>query len=576
MAGYTPKHQAGYGRPDVRRRRPGAAAIAAIAAVVVIAVGVGAYFDLSGGPAKGGPSSVRASGRGQSPAGSRKNASGATGASAPSTAPTSPAPAAAVSAPFTATDTAAWVVQENAKPGTRAWALTKPATAHQIDGYADAVSVEVGAPVQLYVSTTAPTWSVQAFRMGYYGGDEGRLVWASAPSLTGVVQPACPVQRPLNTVQCSWSQPLTVATSGWPQGTYLFKLQASTGWQSYIPLTLRDDSSHSAYLVNDSVTTWQAYNLYGGYDLYQGANGSLATRARAVSFDRPYTLGQGAGDFLGLELPMISMMESHGLDVSYTTDVDVAQRPQLLNQHRTFVSLGHDEYYSLRMYNGLTAARNAGVSLIFLGANAVYRHIRLQPSPLGPDRLEIDYKDATADPLYGIDNAAVTAWAWRDPPNNRPESALLGEMWQCNPVKADMVITDPSNWVFAGTGLTAGAHIANIVGPEYDHFSPSVPNPGDVTVLSVSPVDCNGRAGTANMTYYSAASGAGVWDTGTIDWVGQVLSSCPTCAPPNPATRITDNILAAFGAGDPGRDHPSTANMGGAPPQVATSTTGPL
>ncbi len=261
MAGYTPKHQAGYGRPDVRRRRPGAAAIAAIAAVVVIAVGVGAYFDLSGGPATGGPSSVRASGRGQSPAGSRKNASGATGASALSTGPTSPAPAAAVSAPFTATDTAAWGVQENAKPGTRAWALTKPATAHQIDGYADAVSVGVGAPIQLYVSTTAPTWSVQAFRMGYYGGDEGRLVWASAPSLTGVVQPACPVQRPLYTVQCSWSQPLTVATSGWPQGTYLFKLQASTGWQSYIPLTLRDDSSHSAYLVNDSVTTWQAYNL---------------------------------------------------------------------------------------------------------------------------------------------------------------------------------------------------------------------------------------------------------------------------------------------------------------------------
>lgn len=478
----------------------------------------------------------------------------------------------AVAAPFRSSDTAAWVMQENSKPGTTDWKLTKPSTAGQIDGYADKVSVDVGGPVNLFVSTTAPSWTVQAFRMGYYGGTEGRLVW-SAPAMPGVVQPACPLQPPTHTTECIWTSPLAVATTGWPQGTYLFKLQASTGWQSYIPLTVRDDSSHSAYLVNDSVTTWEAYNTFGGYDLYQGPNGALATRARAVSFDRPYKLGDGGGDFLGLELPMISMMESHDLDVSYTTDVDLAENPGIVEQHRTFASLGHDEYYSLSMFNGLTAARDAGVSLIFLGANAVYRHIRLQPTAVGPDRLEIDYKDATADPLYGKDNADVTAWSWRAPPNNRPESALLGEMWQCNPVHADMVITDSSSWVFDGTGLAAGAHIANIVGPEYDHFSPSVPNPGDVTVLAASPVNCSGRVSTADMTYYSAPSGAGVWDTGTIDWVGQVLSSCPTCAPPNPVTRITDNVLAAFGAGAPGRTHPSTANMGGAPPGAPSGVT---
>ncbi len=538
--------------------------MAAVAVVVAVLAGAGAYAGVSAGSGGGGRRSVRAAGG--SPPSSRPSST-----SSPSSTP--PTTAVPVSAPFTAADTAAWVAQENAKPGTTAWKLTRPATAHQIEGYANTVSIEAGGAVQLYVSTTSPTWSVQAFRMGYYGGAEGRLLWSSPPTLTGVVQPACPVQKPLNTVQCSWQHPLTVSTAGWPQGAYLFKLQAAAGWQSYIPLTLRDDASHSAYLINDSVTTWQAYNLYGGYDLYQGANGSLATRARAVSFDRPYALGGGAGDFLGLELPMISMMESHGLDVSYTTDVDVAEHPGLLKQHRTFVSLGHDEYYSLSMYQGLTAARNAGVSLVFLGANAVYRHIRLQPTPLGPDRLEVDYKDATADPLYGVDNADVTPWAWRDPPNNAPESALLGEMWQCNPVKADMVVTDPSSWVFAGTGLTAGTHIPNIVGPEYDHFSPSVPNPGNVTVLSVSPVDCSGRLSTANMTYYSAPSGAGVWDTGTIDWVGQVLSSCATCAAPNAVTRTTDNVLAAFGAGDPGKAHPSTANMGGAPPGHATGAT---
>ncbi len=483
-----------------------------------------------------------------------------------------PAAHSPVAPPFNPAETAAWVAAENAKPGTKEWQLTKPATSDQIAGYADKVSVETGTAVQLYVTTTAPTYQVQAFRMGWYGGDQGRLVWTGATE-SGVAQAPCATASPSHMVSCSWIDPVTVSTAGWAQGTYLFKLDSSDGWQSYIPLTLRDDTSHSAYLINDSVTTWEAYNMWGGYDLYQGPTGGLANRATMVSFDRPNTLGNGSGDFLGLELPMISMMESHSLDVSYTTDVNLDENPRSVLQHRSFISLGHDEYYSLAMRQGLVDARNSGVNLVFLGANAVYRHIRLSPSGLGPDRVETDYKNAQADPLLGVDNADVTPWAWRDAPNNAPESTLLGEMWQCNPVQADMVITDPGNWMYAGTGLTYGSRIAGIVGPEYDHFSPDVPNPGDVTVVASSPVDCNGLHSTADMTYYSAPSGAGVWDTGTIDWVGSVQSSCATCAPPNAATTITDNVLAAFGQGPAGVAHPSQANMGGAPPS-ASSTTG--
>jgi len=41
-------------------------------------------------------------------------------------------------------------------------------------------------------------------------------------------------------------------------------------------------------------------------------------------------------------------MEQMGLDVTYTTDVDVHQNPALLTNHRSFWSLGHDEYWSHR------------------------------------------------------------------------------------------------------------------------------------------------------------------------------------------------------------------------------------
>lgn len=465
---------------------------------------------------------------------------------------------------FVPSETASWVTAENAKTGTSTWRLTKPSNAGQIEGFADDVSVQSGDQVDLYITSTDPTFQVEAFRMGYYGGAQGRLVWSAGP-FASVKQPACPVIGSAKTVQCSWSDPLSVSTAGWLPGDYLFKLTSSVGWEWHIPLTVRDDSSHSAYLVNNSVTTWQAYNLFGGYDLYSGPTGKghagLAGRSRTVSFDRPYTLGNGGGDFVGLELPMVTMMESLGLDVSYTTDVDVSERPQTVLQHQAFISLGHDEYWTLSMREGVTAARDAGVNLVFLGANAVYRHVRLASSPLGQDRQEIDYKDPHADPLLGKNNADVTPWAWRDWPNNAPESLLLGEMWQCNPVQADMVITASSQWMFNGTGLQNGSHIPNVVGPEYDHFDPYAANPGNVAVVARSPVRCGGQREEADMTYYSAPSGAGVWDTGTIDWVGSVFPFCSTCNGQGAVTKVTVNVLSAFGSGPAGIAHPSVANV---------------
>jgi len=42
---------------------------------------------------------------------------------------------------------------------------------------------------------------------------------------------------------------------------------------------------------------------------------------------------------------------------------------------------------------------------------------------------------------------------------NRPESTLIGDLYECNPVKADMVVANASNWLFLGTGLSNGDHL---------------------------------------------------------------------------------------------------------------------
>src|SRR5947208_7988170 len=273
--------------------------------------------------------------------------------------------------------TAGWVKAENEKPGNRGWNLTN--TTNQapgaIEGYADHVSAVQGENVTLFVSTVAPTFHVEAYRMGWYGGDGGRLVWRS-PEQPGTKQAAPTISPGANMVEAHWTPSLSVTmTPAWPPGDYLFKLVGSGNLQSRVPLTVRDDASTAAYVIQNSVTTWQAYNLWGGYDLYEGRTGrngtSFETRAKVVSFDRPYEMNGGSGDFMGNEFPLISLAESLGLDVTYWTDVDLHEHPERALQHKAIISLGHDEYYSSAMRNGLTRARDAGVNIAFLGPNAV-------------------------------------------------------------------------------------------------------------------------------------------------------------------------------------------------------------
>ena len=365
-------------------------------------------------------------------------------------------------------------------------------------------------------------------------------------------------------VEARWQPSLPIPSNAtWPEGDYVMKLVASTGKQQYVPLTVRNDHSASAYLMINAVTTWEAYNQWGGYDLYQGPDGQFKHRSRVVSFDRPY--GNGTGDFLGLEYPLVSLAESLGLDVTYVTNVDVNDHPELLRQHRAVFSLGHDEYYSMVMRQGLIDARDHGVNLAFMGANAIYRHIRFAPSALGQDRQVICYKSAKEDPLTGHDNADVTV-DWRDPPTNLPESSIIGDYYQCNPVKADMVVAEADNWLFAGTGLQDGGHLSDVVASEYDRYDTSVPHPANVEVLARSPLTCGGKRDHSDATYYTALSGAGVFATGTNAWIGDLTAGCakPGCAGPT-LIRMTQNLLALFGAGPAGVTNPSKSNTAGLP-----------
>ena len=465
---------------------------------------------------------------------------------------------------------ASWIVEENARPGTLGWLIGPVPGAGHIEGYAGAVSVAQGGEIMLHVNTGDPSFHVEAYRMGYYGGLGARLI-ATSDTAAGVAQPP-PVLTPgVNMVECSWPPSISVpVTAEWPPGDYLLKLVGSSGAQAYVPICLRDDTSTASFVIQNSATTWQAYNRWGGRSLYVGP-GASSTRSRVVSFDRPYDFGWawGAADFMGNEFPIVHAAEQLGLDVTYRTDVDLHANPALLLRNKCLLSLGHDEYWSTVMRDGATAARDAGVNLCFLGANPVYRHIRFEDSPTGPLRHEVCYKTdfMREDPLWGVDAAEVSS-NWATGPVPWPEQQLVGNQYISDDSADDMVIVNPDSWVLDGLGLREGDKIAGLVFGEYDHYEPSLPGPRNVELVAHTPV---GESSYSDMTYYTAPSNAGVLAVGTasfvnLSWPGSkvpanVIRPPGTVAPIAPMLqRMLENVFSVLGAGPAGLTHPSSPN----------------
>ncbi len=458
--------------------------------------------------------------------------------------------------------TAAWLIEENKKKGTLNWICNHVQPDHALEGFASQVSAVRGDDVALFVNTTASAVQAQVYRMGYYQGLGGRLLMQTDFVAAGAQPPPVIAPAPLNTVSCPWKQTMTLSiTKEWLPGCYLIKLVGNGGEEQFVPLTVRDDASRAAYVIQNCVTTWQAYNLWGGYSLYYGrtAGGqSFANRARIVSFDRPYpqTWASGAADFVGNELPVLLHLESLGLDLTYWTDVDLHERPQLLKNHKCLFSLGHDEYWSQPMRQGATQASVAGVNLAFLGANACYRQIRMQPSSVGPNRLEVCYKDAAEDPM-STQQPELTTVNWEQPPLNQPESTLIGDMYQSIGAKANMVVTDASSWFYDGCNLTDGYSFPNIILGEYDRYVPSLPGPRDLDVLAHSPVP--GQSNWSDVTYYTApGNGGGVFASGSASFVSMLSTTgdIPSLVIPGPFPGITDvlrrameNVYGRFGLG---------------------------
>ena len=455
------------------------------------------------------------------------------------------------------------IAAENALPGDSSWPLSEPAIAREIEGYADRTSVNLGEQIALYVHTREPSYVIDVFRLGYYAGSGARRMLGPVQR-PGVMQ-SMPTPDAGGFVECDWRDPYALAIpSDWVSGIYLAKLTAERSRkQSYIVFVVRDDARASDYLFQSSVTTYQAYNNWGGKSLYD-ENSSAGQRAARVSFNRPYALGSdpaglGAGELLAplwldgaaqgpaWEYPLLRFLEREGYDVTYATGLDVHENARLLESHRAFLSVGRDAYWTWNMRSHVEQARDRfGTHLGFFSAHTCSWQARVEPDARGrPLRTLLTYKDAS-DPIAQTANAYQQTTHWSTPGLDLSQVTFLGVQQRSSGVDADLVVDDDASWVLAGTGLRQGDRLPGLLGEAVDAAPATLP--AGYTRIMHSPFSAAELAqGYADMVTFAAPSGAWTFSAGTLqlswgldDYVQRFL---PTSRLSPAAQQLTRNVL---------------------------------
>ncbi|RIK52704.1 MAG: hypothetical protein DCC57_09530 [Chloroflexi bacterium] len=432
-------------------------------------------------------------------------------------------------------------------------AATDPWIDTVIRGYADQTSVNRGGAIRFCISTTEPSYQIEVYRIGWYGGAGATLV-QTVSNLTGRQQPVPAPDPVTGMVACAWQVSYTLQTGAtWVSGIYLAKLVAQSGAVGYIPFVVRADGVVADILYQVPVTTWQAYNNWGGKSLYEFSS-SGGQRAHKVSFDRPYAAWSGSGMLFDGDYNLVRWLEREGYDVTYCTNLDVQTSTTVLTGRKIFLSNFHDEYWSQPMRQRLKAARDGGMHVAFLDSNNIYWQVRFEPSAAGvTNRVMVCYKDAALDPA-AVTTPALTTVQFREAPVSDPENALLGVMYESYytyGVTYPWIVKNADHWLYAGTGLTENQAIAGVVGYEYDRVADNGKSPAGLTILSASPVvDVAGKSGISNGAMYTAASGALVFCAGTNYWCWKLDDNeYQNHGADTRIQRITTNLLTTMRSG---------------------------
>jgi len=333
-------------------------------------------------------------------------------------------------------------------------------------------------------------------------------------------------------VHCANWEPTSVFTvdADAPSGVYSVRFDTVTeprrSGEAVFTVVPRSDPD---ILVVLPVTTWAAYNWWGGRSLYDGDGFNGLPRAYQVSFDRPikaelspiWEREQGH-PYYTWEHPLVAWIEQQGYDVGYATSF--ALHDGWLPARKLVVCAGHDEYWSPEMRQTLDRKLDEGLSLFMAGANEMCWSIRLDSSAVGRDRVMTCYKDPWADPLIHSEPHRVTS-RWADWPLYQPESDTTGVKFvdwdfSLNRRPGAWIARNTAHPLFRGSGFADGDRVEGIVGDEWDAFDPSSLVASKVQILG----ECEPLTGanlgpsTGHTVAFRTDAGGLVFATGTTSW----------------------------------------------------------
>jgi hypothetical protein len=242
-----------------------------------------------------------------------------------------------------------------------------------------------------------------------------------------------------------------------------------------------------------ALNTWNAYNDWGGSNLYVGGTAVSFRRPTARGFlDRPEALvhrnanigrdpdvgGQAWLDYARAhhvsgwsacagwatwEGPFVEWAERSGYTFDFAVNADLELRPELVSGYPMVLSVGHDEYWSAPMRDTLETYIAGGGNVAFLSGNTSFWQVRLED---GGDTM-VSFKDRARreDPLRKSDPALLTSM-WSDPIIGRSETMMTGVSFSrggyarqggCTPRgQRGYTVWRPDHWLFDGTDLRYG------------------------------------------------------------------------------------------------------------------------
>jgi hypothetical protein len=349
-----------------------------------------------------------------------------------------------------------------------------------LDAYCWPPSAGRGEPVALHVSTAAPSFDVEVAREGA----TREPVWRTE-GVPGALHSTPPNA---SSSGCRWPAALEVPVGDWRSGYHAITVTAGAERAEAFLVVRPDASDPAPALLVLSTTTWHAYNDWGGPSLYTGG-----TR---VSFERPFASGflvkpepfgrmmqretdreamgfrnwarpLGISDWCGgagwftYERTFTRWAEASGYRLDVATSQDLEEHPEVLDGHRLYLSVGHDEYWSWGMRDALDAFVDGGGNAAILSGNTCFWQIRFDPDHRGMTCFK--YR-ADHDPVLGTGDEHLLSGCWSDRRIGRPETSTIGLTFSrggyahygLGATAGAYTAHRPEHWVFEGSGLEAG------------------------------------------------------------------------------------------------------------------------